>query len=515
MQWGRQGVQAIDSLVFLPQKSPFMKSFPLSLSLATVLLVSLAFLPARAQFDAQPPPPGPDQGAYQQGPPPDQGPGGGGDQDASYQTFYDQLGNDGTWIQTDDYGYVFQPNVDDPNWAPYTDGQWVYTEDGWTWVSDEPWGWATYHYGRWAFIDGTGWIWVPGDQWAPAWVSWRFGGGYVGWAPLPPETLYGGVSVGFHFGNDVDNRYHIGAGHYHFVREGNLGAANLRGEIVNRNSNFSLINRTTNITNINVSAGHSGFSGVSVGGPSLAAVNAHATHRVQTMHLAAGGAPGQASIHGNSLSIFAPRVNAATAHQDRPSSVSRTLSHPTFSTGKTAKSPFTMPTHVSSNAAVDRSSSANTGEAFHPQNTPVTHTESANTGEPFHSTYQPAQTHVTEPANTGQAYHPTYQPAETHVNEPANTGQSFQPFHQTAQPTETHVTEPTHTDQTFHQSFEPQSSQEHSEPAHTDTHTFTPQVQHSSGPAPQQHSAPSQPHSQPSNNNGNKNSNNNNQPGGH
>jgi hypothetical protein len=28
---------------------------------------------------------------------------------------------------------------------------------------------------------------VPGIEWAPAWVSWRVGGGYVGWAPLPPR----------------------------------------------------------------------------------------------------------------------------------------------------------------------------------------------------------------------------------------------------------------------------------------------------------------------------------------
>src|SRR5271170_1394963 len=115
----------------------------------------------------------------------------GGGQGVSFQSFYDQLGNQGTWVQTDDYGYVFQPNVTDPQWAPYTDGHWVYTDVGWTWVSDEPWGWATYHYGRWANIDGTGWVWVPGYRWAPAWVSWRYGGGYCGWAPLPPETFMG------------------------------------------------------------------------------------------------------------------------------------------------------------------------------------------------------------------------------------------------------------------------------------------------------------------------------------
>src|SRR5438270_291013 len=53
--------------------------------------------------------------------------------------------------------------------------------------NDEPWGWATYHYGRWAMLDGRGWAWLPGRVWGPAWVAWRWGGGYAGWCPLGPR----------------------------------------------------------------------------------------------------------------------------------------------------------------------------------------------------------------------------------------------------------------------------------------------------------------------------------------
>ena len=28
---------------------------------------------------------------------------------------------------------------------------------------------------------------MPGDEWGPAWVDWRRGDDYVGWAPLPPD----------------------------------------------------------------------------------------------------------------------------------------------------------------------------------------------------------------------------------------------------------------------------------------------------------------------------------------
>jgi len=60
-------------------------------------------------------------------------------------------------------------------------------------ASNYPWGWAPFHYGNWVYADA-GWCWVPGRVWAPAWVDWRYGNGYVGWYPLPPVG-YAGVTV--------------------------------------------------------------------------------------------------------------------------------------------------------------------------------------------------------------------------------------------------------------------------------------------------------------------------------
>ena len=90
----------------------------------------------------------------------------------SLNFFYDNLSPYGGWIDTVDYGYVFQPNVavSNSDWRPYTDGYWVYTDAGWTWVSYEDFGWATYHYGRWAQLVDYGWVWVPGH--------WRYRGGF-------------------------------------------------------------------------------------------------------------------------------------------------------------------------------------------------------------------------------------------------------------------------------------------------------------------------------------------------
>lgn len=104
----------------------------------------------------------------------------------SLNVFYDRLSPYGDWMSYKSYGRVWRPRVD-RDFVPYsTNGNWVYTDYGNTWVSDYDWGWAPFHYGRWTYDDYYGWIWIPDTEWAPAWVSWRSGGGYYGWAPLGP-----------------------------------------------------------------------------------------------------------------------------------------------------------------------------------------------------------------------------------------------------------------------------------------------------------------------------------------
>ncbi len=112
----------------------------------------------------------------------------GGSATMDVDLFYDQLGQFGTWVEHPEYQYVFIPSDVGPGWRPYQEGRWVWTDAyGWYWESFEPFGWATYHYGRWGYDPAYGWFWVPGDTWAPAWVTWRRGGGKTGWAPIAPD----------------------------------------------------------------------------------------------------------------------------------------------------------------------------------------------------------------------------------------------------------------------------------------------------------------------------------------
>src|SRR6266436_1887504 len=168
---------------------------------------------------------------------------------SGYSTFYTKLEPHGAWLETADYGYVWQPRETESSrsWRPYTDGRWVYTDAGCTWISEEPFGWATYHYGRWTRLRGIGWVWVPGNQWAPAWVSWRKSNDYVGWAPLPPEARFD-QRTGIH--NWSDNYYDIGPDQYCFVATREFGAQRAESTILPPEGNVAIVNQTTNVTNI-------------------------------------------------------------------------------------------------------------------------------------------------------------------------------------------------------------------------------------------------------------------------
>ncbi len=165
----------------------------------------------------------------------------------SVNFFHDSLESYGDWREVGDYGYCWQPRGVDRDWRPYSDGHWIYTDAGWTWDSEEPYSWAVYHYGRWARVDRVGWVWVPGTEWGPAWVSWRRSPRHVGWAPLPPEAEFS-RSVGFD--SRVDANYDIGPTNYNFVEVRNFGAPRLRTVIVERQKNITIINQSTNITNV-------------------------------------------------------------------------------------------------------------------------------------------------------------------------------------------------------------------------------------------------------------------------
>ena len=112
-------------------------------------------------------------------------------------------------------------------------------------------------------------------------MSWRYGGGYAGWAPLPPDSLVGaeygepGVDVGDRLPHRRRCRrdlWHRG-GLLQLRAGGDLGYPNYRGRFIDRSRNYTVINNTTNVTNININNNDRGggrggnFRGVVLNGP--------------------------------------------------------------------------------------------------------------------------------------------------------------------------------------------------------------------------------------------------------
>lgn len=233
------------------------------------------------------------QGAYAQ-----QGP-------ASFQLFYDDLSPYGMWVDYQNYGYVWIPNVE-PGFRPYaTNGYWAFTDDGWTWVSNYPWGWAPFHYGRWGYDNVYGWFWIPDNEWGPAWVLWRRSPGYYGWAPLGP-----GISMDIAFGNG----YHETGKHWIFVRDMDITRPDISSHYIQRTRNTGFIKNSTVIVNIRKDDSRGASY---IAGPDVNDVRKVTHTPVRSVVIREGTQPGQQMNNGE-LQIYRPRVQKNNGGGQRP-----------------------------------------------------------------------------------------------------------------------------------------------------------------------------------------------------
>ena len=259
--------------------------------------------------------------------------------DVSIDFIYDNLSG-GNWIDAEGYGYGWQPDVvmRDPNWRPYSDGYWAYTDYGWTWISYEDFGWATYHYGRWANLADYGWVWFPGEDldWGPAWVSWRTGGDYIGWAPLPPRGP-GVVYEGQPIGGNVDVTFDIGPEYYNFCDVRFIGEPVLRDRIFPRVQNVTYITNTVNVTNITVQNNI-----VYNYGPDYTVVNRYSSRPIQRLtierqtptNLTTAIKSGTLTkVQGNKLLVAAPQKLAKAPPTAKPPAVKAKVAQPKIEHG--------------------------------------------------------------------------------------------------------------------------------------------------------------------------------------
>jgi len=210
----------------------------------------------------------------------------------SLQSFYDELSPYGTWIQDPQYGYVWRPDVNQQEFRPYyTNGRWAMTEYGNTWVSNYDWGWAPFHYGRWVINSYRQWIWLPDTNWGPAWVDWRSGDGYYGWAPMAPS-----ISINLSFGR----RYSVPEFCWNFIPQSSIYINTFPRYDYGRNNVY--IRNTTIINNTYVYNRRSYY-----GGPRLEDIRRATNRNVTVYRYAQSNRPGASRIDNRSVSIYRPR----------------------------------------------------------------------------------------------------------------------------------------------------------------------------------------------------------------
>ena len=346
----------------------------------------------------------------------------------SYSTFYTKLEPHGDWRETSDYGYVWQPReAQSRNWRPYTNGHWVYTDVGWTWVSEEPFGWATYHYGRWTRLRNIGWVWVPGDEWAPAWVSWRKSDEYVGWAPLPPEARFDRRS-GIH--NWSDSYYDVGPDQYSFVATREFGGERMQRSVVPSERNITIINETTNVTNIT-------YSNTTVvnQGPNYEELRTRTQQPIQRLRLEREvnvninvGEP-RPVVRGEVLVIPAPLIARGQA-VERPRAVKETVAHVEIDRGWEG---------ITDRQAVEKTRAKMKSEAPPPADAPskvfvkpAQATAEASAAPAVSATQAPSATATAAPIATATPQRPAQTPEPA-----ASTAATATPFRRVPKPLET------------------------------------------------------------------------------
>ena len=219
----------------------------------------------------------------------------------SFDVFYNELSPYGYWDHDSNYGDIWFPNVDS-NFRPYgSNVYWTMTQYGNTWVSHYPWGWAPFHYGRWVHTRYNGWGWIPGYEWGPAWVDWRSGNGYYGWAPMAPR-----VNVNVSIGLPIDLWIFAPSRRiydHNIYNHSHYGRPNIY-------NNTTIINNTYIVNNNHY-----------YGGPSRRDVERSTGRRVTVRDIQNAQRPGTSRVDNRTVSMYRPDRNNSSKNDHTPSRV--------------------------------------------------------------------------------------------------------------------------------------------------------------------------------------------------
>ena len=342
-------------------------------------------------------------------------------EEVSFQVFYDELSPYGDWIDYQNYGYAWIPNVGS-DFVPYsTAGYWLFTDYGWTWMSDYEWGWAPFHYGRWDYTNAYGWLWIPDNIWGPSWVNWRRADGYYGWSPMEP-----GISINLSFGR----QYNRNNDHWMFVRDRDFERHDLNRYSVNRSNHETIFRNSTVISTTHIDNNrHTTY----VTGPSREDVQRVSGQGINPVTIRENKRPGQVMSNGQ-LQIYRPQIGKNNGNQNkpaparilnlnevkRPSERIRTAQpmqqpgslNPAVRTER-SQQPATSRPQINNSARPVQSGASNPANTNVRQQQPVAKPQNNNAG-------QPSQPRIATPAgNNARQQQPFSQPQNNNARQPS------------------------------------------------------------------------------------------------
>jgi len=277
----------------------------------------------------------------------------------NFNVFYNELRPHGRWINNHNYGRVWIPNAG-RDFHPYSsNGYWVMTDYGNTWVSNYSWGWAPFHYGRWYFDDYYGWAWIPGYEWAPAWVTWRSGGGYYGWAPMGP-----GINININI--NLPGRY------WTFLPHNRMYHRSMH-KYYKRYSP-AIYNRTTIINNTYIYNDNRYYSGPTTSEYERTTGRRTAVHKLESTN---NRSARSTRVSNNAVSIYRPESGSTRNSSNRSATTVDQSTRSSSSNRNTTVTPTTRSSSSNRNTTVTpttRSSSSNRNSTV----TPTTRSSSSN-----------------------------------------------------------------------------------------------------------------------------------------
>ena len=348
---------------------------------------------------------------------------------------YEDLDDYGEWRDDRSYGHVWYPTQVAAGWAPYHDGHWVWISPwGWTWVDDAPWGYAPFHYGRWVAVVGR-WGWVAGPVdvvpiYAPALVVFLGTGGVgfggnVGWFPLGPREVY----VPSYTVSRV------------YVNRVNVSNTVVSSTAITNVYNTTIVNRTTNITNVTYV--NRNVAGAVTSVPQRAFVSAQPVARVavavNVREMASAPMSSRAAVAPSRESVLGPRSNGAgrvaappAAVASRPVVAKATPPPPPVPFARQQQALAAHPGQPLERHEVQTLRPANTPAAQRmvkqaPPGKPAT-LNRAPSGQPARESGRPGQPVIAPPVNQPASVGRPGQPANAPpANQPANVGRPGQP----------------------------------------------------------------------------------------